>query len=270
MKKSTVSLLAALSLLITFCFPTYAVENQEMIRNSNGEIVMKDGEVVPKNVSPSEQLRELKEKGFSSQQIAEAKEKLSGQFIPEPQISTRASWVYHSPRITFYRQIDKVHCIHACTQMTLKYFGITISQRDLEGLDKLPTSPTGTHLTYVPGVLNSMQKNNAYVFIDGTNCSREIMQNHLYSSIVNYDAPAIIGVTIDKAAYWPYYDNVGSPGHGLVVSGATIQKTEFELTDPISGFVGGGIDMSKTPQKYTTYSTKIYYVVNKKDMGYAF
>ena len=69
MEKRTVSLLTAFCLLMIFCFPTYAVENQEMIRNSNGEIVMKDGEVVPKNVSPSEQLRELKEKGFSDEQL---------------------------------------------------------------------------------------------------------------------------------------------------------------------------------------------------------
>lgn len=154
--------------------------------------------------------------------------------------------------------------------MTLKYFGITISQSNLEGMDLLPTTPNGTNATYVPGVLNSKQSKNHYVFIDGTNCSREIMQNHLYSSIAKYDAPAIIAVKIDEAAHWPYYDDVGSPGHGLVISGATTDKTEFEVTDPISGFVGGGINMSQTPQKYTTFSTKIYYTINQTGMGYIF
>ena len=278
MKKKIISIILSfiiiLLLEVTLVFADEAIstENERIAFGANGEVVIRNDELILPDLSAEAQLERLEEQGVSQEQIREARYKLTSEYPDPPTLSSRsvnATWMYHNPLITFYRQEESNYCVHACTQMTLKYFGQVVEQGDLDNSILLPTSTGGSHIIYAAtNVLNPRNLGTTYVFREGLQVTQTTMENHLYSSINTYEAPAIIGIKISNNT-WEAYQELPNAvsSHALVVSGIKSDKSGLQVVDPISGF---GASFSSVSQRYSVSSDVVYDAMSYEDMGYIY
>ena len=87
------------------------------------------------------------------------------------------------------------------------------------------------------------------------------MKNCLYSGVVTYDAPPIIGMAFSSNDGWLY----SSGGHFMSVYGAMSDKSEFALADPWIGYSNSGL--SGNSWSYSKSATDIFNAYNSVNIG---
>jgi hypothetical protein len=159
----------------------------------------------------------------------------SSSAIYEKEPNERATWYMLSnigSNFTYYGQEQANTCGPACVKMALKYLtGTAYSEATIA--TGCGTTPTGTPIGNMCTYINSMQTVNAYYFQYSANLTT--MQNNLFSGIVTYDAPPIIGVTEKTVYTFPYNS---TSGHAVLIYGVKSDKSEMAIADPWAGYLG--------------------------------
>ena len=142
-----------------------------------------------------------------------------------------ASWILTSRYFYYYGQEKGYSCGPACVKMALRNItGIAYSESVIR--TGCNTTPSGTYLSDMVEYINEMQDHNLYVarYLQ----TKATMQSNLYTGIVNWDAPPIIGVRESTTSGWNY--NLG--GHFVTVYAVSSDKSAFLISDPWSGYIG--------------------------------
>lgn len=87
------------------------------------------------------------------------------------------------------------------------------------------------------------------------------MSSYLYSGIVSYGAPPIIGMAFSSSDGWLY----SSDGHFMSVYGAKSDKSEFALADPWIGYSNSGL--AGNGWSYSKSATDIFKAYNRVNIG---
>lgn len=181
--------------------------------------------------------------GVEKPNVGAGESKLSSSFAA-------TSWNQISPMSSFYYygQEESNTCGSACSKMALKFLtGTTYSESTIK---KAINALGGATLSNIATYLNQIQNKNTYIAIYGV--SKNIMKNNLYSGVVTYNAPPIIGLQESINKGWPY--NLNS--HGVTIYSITSDKSEVAIADPWAGYKGDStrwFDKS-TDDVYTAYS----------------
>lgn len=161
-----------------------------------------------------------------------------------------STWYQLSPMSDFYYygQEKNNTCVSASSKMVLKFLtGTAYSESVIAtAINNLGGTSSSNMATY----LNSEQTENTYVAKYGA--SKTTMKNNLYSGIVNYNAPPVIGVQESTSKGWPY----NLDAHAVVVYSVTSDKSEIAIADPWAGYVGDSTKwFDKTADDvYTAYN----------------
>ncbi len=141
------------------------------------------------------------------------------------------SWLYTSRYFYYYGQEKNYSCGPACVKMALKNItGTAYSESVIRTGCKTTTS--GTYLSDMVQYLNDMQDHNSY--IARYQKTKFIMKRDLYSCIVNWDSPPIIGVKENTSNGWNYNLNA----HFVIVYAVRSDNSAFMISDPWSGYIG--------------------------------
>lgn len=141
-----------------------------------------------------------------------------------------ATWIYTSRNFYSYSQEYSYSCGAACVRMALRNItGTNFSESVIR--TGCNTTTSGTFIGNMKSYINQMQNHNAYVAKIGVD--KSTMQSNLYSGIVNWDSPPIIGVQEKSSEGW--YFNL--EGHYLTVYAARSDKEKFLIADPWAGYV---------------------------------
>ncbi|MBQ1410134.1 MAG: C39 family peptidase [Oscillospiraceae bacterium] len=139
--------------------------------------------------------------------------------------------MYTSRNFYYYGQETGNSCGPACVRMALRNItGINYSEAVVRKGCNM--SDTGTAIGNLKFYINSMQSYNSYVVRVGMD--KETMKFNLYSGIVNWDAPPIIGVDENSKKGWNF--NLG--GHYVIAYAVSSDKKYFMISDPWAGYVG--------------------------------
>jgi len=112
----------------------------------------------------------------------------------------------------------------------LRYLNGSAPTQDTIAVGCKTTSTAGTYISDMVTYINSMQSKNRYTSKYQANSTN--MSSYLYSGIVSYGAPPIIGMAFSSSNGWLY----SSGGHFMSVYGAKSDKSEFALADPWIGY----------------------------------
>ena len=108
-------------------------------------------------------------------------------------VLTRASWYQldnMSPFI-YFAQEKYYSCGPACVKMALRYIkGVTYAELTIRS--GCNTTTSGTYLSNMKTYINSKQNSNTYITKYGV--AKSTMKNNLYTGIVTYDSPPIMGL----------------------------------------------------------------------------
>lgn len=175
----------------------------------------------------------------------------------ESTVMPRASWTYLSGYLV-YNQTTSYNCGPAAVQAALRYLnGSTPTQATIaEGCG---TTTSGTYLADMLTYINDEQNENTYISKYQANSTN--MKNYLYSGVVTYDAPPIIGMAFSENDGWLY----SSGGHFMSVYGAMSDKSKFALADPWIGYSNSGL--SDNSWSYSKSATDIFNAYNSVNIG---
>lgn len=124
------------------------------------------------------------------QDMAEASRTPDENVSESENIERRASWIYLDNRFDVYNQITSYNCGPAAVQAALNYLvGSTPSQSVIAA--GCNTTSGGTYLADMETYINGQQSVRTY--ISKYNADSTTMKDSLYSGVVSYDAPSIIG-----------------------------------------------------------------------------
>ena len=177
-------------------------------------------------------------------------------------IPTKSGWYFLNDigtSFTYYGQEKKYTCGPACVKMALKYLtGITYSELTIENACNT-SSQTGTLLSNMKTYINSEQNINTYY--NQYLADLTTMKNNLFSGIVTYDAPPIIGVKELGTWGFPYE----LEKHFVLVYGVKDDKSEMAIADPWAGF--------KNEYNHSTYSIfagNLHLAYSQNNLGYMY
>lgn len=175
----------------------------------------------------------------------------------ESTVMPRASWTYLSGYLV-YNQTTSYNCGPAAVQAALRYLnGSTPTQATIA--ESCGTTTSGTYLADMLTYINDEQDENTYISKYQANSTN--MKNCLYSGVVTYDAPPIIGMAFSSNDGWLY----SSGGHFMSVYGAMSDKSEFALADPWIGYSNSGL--SGNSWSYSKSATDIFNAYNSVNIG---
>lgn len=194
----------------------------------------------------------------TAEDIAESNALPDKPIASESAVTPRASWTYLSGYLV-YNQTTSYNCGPAAVQAALKYLnGSTPTQATIaEGCKT--TSTSGTYLSDMLTYINSEQSKNTYTSKYQDNSTN--MKNYLYSGVVSYDAPPIIGMAFSSSDGWLY----SSGGHFMSVYGAKSDKSAFALADPWIGYSDSGL--TDNAWSYSKSATDIFNAYNSVNIG---
>lgn len=189
--------------------------------------------------------------------IAESNRMQDKPVITEPTVMPRATWTYLSDYYV-YNQTTSYNCGPAAVQAALRYLnGSTPTQADIA--EGCKTTTNGTYLSDMLTYINDEQSENTY--ISKYQATSAKMKDYLYSGVVTYDAPPIIGMAFSSSDGWLY----SSGGHFMSVYGATSDKSSFALADPWIGYSNSGL--TDKPWSYSKSATDIFNAYNSVNLG---
>lgn len=189
--------------------------------------------------------------------IIESNQMQSKPITTESTVMPRATWTYLSG-YAIYNQTTSYNCGPAAVQAALKYLnGDTPTQAEIaKGCGT--TSTEGTYLSDMLKYINEEQSENTYV--SKYQATETKMKDYLYSGVVTYDAPPIIGLAFSENDGWQY----SSGGHFVSAYGAKSDKSEFKLGDPWIGYNDLGTDK---PWGYIQPADRIFKAYNSVNIG---
>lgn len=141
------------------------------------------------------------------------------------------SWILTSRYFYYYGQEENYSCGAACVKMALRNItGIAYSESVIR--TGCSTTTSGTYLADMVEYINTMQDHNPY--IARYQKTKATMKSNLYSGIVSWDSPPIIGVKESTSSGWNY--NLSA--HFVIVYAVRSDKSAFLISDPWSGYIG--------------------------------
>lgn len=193
----------------------------------------------------------------TAEDIAESNALLDKPVASESAVTPRASWTYLSGYLV-YNQTTSYNCGPAAVQAALRYLnGSTPTQATIA--EGCKTTTAGTYLSDMLTYINSEQSENTYV--SKYQASSTNMKNYLYSGVVTYDAPPIIGMAFSSSDGWLY----SSGGHVMSVYGAMSDKSAFALADPWIGYSNSGL--TDNSWSYSKSATDIFNAYDSVNIG---
>lgn len=194
----------------------------------------------------------------TSQDMAEASQ-TPDQSVPEVEnVETRASWFYLNDTFYVYNQTTSYNCGPACVQAAIYYLkGSTPSQSSIAS--GCGTTSSGTYLSNMKTYINEHQSVRKYY--TKYNAASSVMTSALYSAVVVYDVPAVIGLSFSSSDGWLY----SSGGHFMTVYGTKSDRTSFALGDPWIGYSGSGL--TDHSWFYTKSASTIYDAYRNTNIG---
>lgn len=170
-----------------------------------------------------------------------------------------AGW-YELSNFPYYGQEKNYSCGPACIKMALKYLtGIVYAESTIQvGCGTVITE--GTYLSDMKAYINGQQNKNNYVAKYGEN--QTTMTNNLYSGIVSYDAPPVIGIKEVSRDGWRF----DIDAHFVAIYAVKSDRSGMKVADPWAGYVGSGIDDTK----YEVSSSNIYTGYSRVSCGYMY
>ena len=235
-----ISLLLALTIISSaLVFPASAAAHKEV----SGAIEANE-----------EQMRELNAERKEGKENRSEKEALASAVTDV----RGAAWIYTSRNFYYYSQEYSYSCGAACVRMALRNFtGTNYSEKTIR--DGCNASNSAVFIGNMKKYINQMQNHNAYVPRVGVD--KSTMQSNLYSGIVNWDSPSIIGVEENMRDGW-YFD---LPGHFITVYAARSDKEKFLIADPWAGYV------NEPEKNWRNVSvTELYNAYSSTVIGYIF
>ena len=204
-------------------------------------------------------LREATEQDIAeSLYQAEKKDELSAGKEKSP---AKASWYQLDDMSSFYyyAQAKNYSCGAAGVRMALRYLtGVNYSEATVR--TGCNTTTSGTSLSDMITYINSEQSANTYVAKYGA--SKTTMKNNLYSGIVTWDAPPLMGLKEQTSAGWPF--DLG--GHCVVIYSVKSDKSEVSIADPWAGYVSS----TSSYKWYDMTTDDVYTAYNAINAGYMY
>lgn len=222
--KKALSIFLVIIMLLSMSVTAFAAENHiGTAQASTGNKI--SGELVLTDQQNAEYLASLSE--VELQKIAE-KEKAATQIVRNTM--TRSGSLITVPNTyTMYQQETDNYCIPATVKSILMYInGTSPSQSTI-------AETTGTDPTKIPDYLNDRQDECYYIYTAKSKFDQEGMCSRLYSTIVNNDVPASMGISGTTASNWYYVTN----GHSLAVFGIYDDYSYIRFGDPLGDRVAG-------------------------------
>ena len=252
--KKFISLLLAITLIFssaTVAFASESAENDGFIEAGTVYVGVEtrsvDSTATPFGARPA-----------TTEDIAESNSLPDKPVAEESAVTPRASWTYLSGYLV-YNQTTSYNCGPAAVQAALRYLtGSAPTQATIANGCKT-TSTEGTYLANMLTYINNEQSENTY--ISKYQADSTSMKNYLYSGIVTYDAPPIIGMAFSSSDGWLY----SSGGHFMSVYGAMSDKSTFALADPWIGYSNSGL--TDNAWSYSKAATDIFNAYNSVNIG---
>lgn len=172
--------------------------------------------------------------------------------------SADATWCYLDP-FTYYAQLYNYSCGAACVRMALKYItGTSYAESTIRS--GCSTTSSGTYLSDMKEYINDEQSSNPYVTKYGA--TKTTMKSNLYSGIVTWDAPPVVGLQESTSNGWAY--NLSA--HFVTIYSILSDKSEVALCDPWAGYVS-----STSSYKWVDKSTDdLYTAYDAVNVGYMY
>ncbi len=173
----------------------------------------------------------------------------------------RITWLSLSNmnNFVYYGQLKSYTCGPACVRMALKYVtGNYYSEATVES-GCLTTPTNGTTLPNLVTYLNSQISGN---YLAVTSFNQTNLENNLYTGVVTYDRPPIVGVQETQSDGWPY----NLPAHFVVVYGIRSDKAVAKIRDPWAGYQ----NQASAYGSYMMTSTKLYNACTACNLGYVY
>ncbi|WP_043682498.1 C39 family peptidase [Streptomyces xylophagus] len=135
---------------------------------------------------------------------------------------------YTSVTITGQQQQTSYWCVPASSRATLTAFGVTKYQSELAPL--LGTTSSGTKMSKVPAVLNSLESSNKYVLNSNTD-SAKLLFARVQVNVKNWGAPLIAAIQGNDLPLWSAEGYYGY--HAVVLYGYASNNAWIQYDDPI-------------------------------------
>lgn len=194
----------------------------------------------------------------TAQDMAEANQTPDENAPENENMETRASWIYLDNTFYVYNQTTSYNCGPASVQAALNYLkGSSPIQSSIAS--GCGTTSSGTYLSDMKTYINKQQS--ARTYVSKYNASSSTMKSSLYSGVVSYDAPSIIGLSFSSSDGWLY----SSGGHFMTVYGTKSDKSSFALGDPWIGYSGSGL--SDNSWSYSKSASTIYNAYSNNNIG---
>lgn len=251
--KKTISFLLTVVMLLSFSTVAFASESNENdgFLEAGTVYVGVETRSIDSAATPSGALP------ATAEDIAESNSLQDKPVADESAVTPRASWTYLSGYLV-YNQTTSYNCGPAAVQAALRYLnGSTPTQATIA--DGCKTTTSGTYLADMLAYINDEQSENTYISKYQANSTN--MKNYLYSGIVTYDAPPIIGMAFSSSDGWLY----SSGGHFMSVYGTMSDKSKFALADPWIGYSNSGL--TDNAWSYSKSATDIFNAYDSVNIG---
>lgn len=163
--------------------------------------------------------------------------------------------------LTYYGQELVDSCASASTRMVLRFLtGIPYSETTVRANTGYQAG-IGSSMTNVCLYLNQEQSTIGYIASYGKN--ETTMHDNLYTTIVNWTAPCIVGLAESIYLGFPY--NGGA--HAVVANGYdnTGTNVTFDIMDPWAGYIGD----IESNQRYSVTISNLHAAYERTNAGYA-
>ena len=233
--KKLVSIVLTIAIILSMSIVTFAAETSEDDECPEaGKIYVEvETRAVDTNTMPIGARPARKEDMEAAEQM---NHKL---MITSQPVSQRATWTY-LPNYYVYNQTTSYNCGPACIQAALKYLTGSAPSQSTVASGCNTTGITGTYIADMVAYINTQQSQNTYE--SRYNLSSYSMKSALYSGIMTYDAPPIIGMYFYQEDGWDY----SSTRHYMSVYGTMSDKSKFALADPWIGYANSGLSDRKS------------------------
>lgn len=214
-----------MTMLLALSITAFAAENHIGTEAQTSSEDNFSGEIVLTDQQYAEYLANLSE--YDLQKIVE-KEALATQYVGNS-VARAASLITVPGTYTMYQQETDNYCIPATVKSILMYItGSSPTQSEI-------AETTGMDPSKIPAYLNDRQDECSYVYVQKSSFTQDGMCTRLYSTIVNNEVPASMGISGTTTSNWYY----ATSGHSLVVFGIYDDYSYIRIGDPLGDRVAG-------------------------------
>lgn len=147
------------------------------------------------------------------------------------EIINRTTWIDldNISEFNYYSQLKTYTCGPACLRMAIRYLYSWLTESYIA--EQCQTDPqTGTTLANMKNFINGYFGYNMYYSV--YNADSTTLKNNLYSGVVTYMQPPIVGLEESTNDGWPF----NLDAHYIIVYSVRDDKEAVKLADPWAGF----------------------------------